>query len=274
MKFRTIFIIFNIVLVFSFLFIFFVPFFLFNLTESLKFWMHNWPFVLFFIIIISVFNIYFIKNWKIYTCLENEQWGTLTTLLQKQIFEQQNVSKRVIRLYVNAALLSNNAEAVISLEDYLREKNKAVLKQNIIYFVVTRILLSSYDAASQLLAGIAQNYNGEYKDWILFYQGFVTIMQKDYAGAIDPLNKTITVKNPIIRLIALYLFYNLCIPVMKPDSDAMNKQNEIKNEVLKLRNQFTPKLWSIETEKVKNEIPAVIISNIIDEAGKWMYQFT
>jgi len=259
------------VLVFSFLFIFFVPFFLFNLSESLQFWLQNWPFVLFFIAIISVFNIYFIKNWKIYNALENEQWEILTTLLQKQIFENNNVSKRVIRLFVNAALLSNNVEAVINLENYLREKNKSVLDKNIIYFIVTRILTSKFDAASQLLASIDQNYTGEYKDWIIFYKGFIKVLQKDYENAIEPLQMSLKTKDPIIKLITLYLYSNLCVPVMK-QSDTMSIQNQITDETLKLKKQFTPKRWSIETERVKNEIPAVIISNVIDEAGKWMYQ--
>ncbi|HOT58432.1 MAG TPA: hypothetical protein PLJ83_02110 [Spirochaetales bacterium] len=41
-----------------------------------------------------------------------------------------------------------------------------------------------------------------------------------------------------------------------------------------LKKQLTPKRWSMETERAKNEIPAVIISSLIDEAGKWMFQTT
>ncbi len=274
MKFRTIFIIFNIAILFAFLFVFFIPFFLFSFNESVTFWLQNWPFVIFFIAIITTFNLYFIKNWKIYTYLEHEQWEQLAELLKQQIYERHNFSKRVIRLYINSALLSNNVQAVIELEEYLKEKKPSVLEKNRIYFIVTRVLTNNYTAAAQLLEGITHDATGEFNDWLVFYKGFVPIMQKDYSQAVEPLRKLLKAKDPVIKLLALYLLQNICLSAIVDENEKVAVQQEVTVMTGLLKNHLTPKRWSMETERAKNEIPAVIIASLIDEAGKWMFQTT
>lgn len=274
MKFRTIFIIFNIVILFAFLFVFFIPVFLFSFNESVSFWVQNWPFVIFFIVILLTFNLYFIKNWKIYTYLEHEQWEQLAELLKKQIYEQHNFSKRVIRLYINSALLSNNVQAVINLEEYVKQQKPTVLEKNRIYFIVTRVLTNNYNAASQLLEGVTHDTTGEFNDWLVFYKGFIPIMQKEYSKALDPLRKLLKTKDPIIKLLALYLLKNICLSALSDENEKATVQQEVSVMTEMLKKQLTPKRWSMETERAKNEIPAVIISSLIDEAGKWMFQTT
>ena len=274
MKFRTIFIIFNITIVFAFLFVFFIPFFLFSFNESVSFWLQNWPFVIFFIVIIATFNLYFIKNWKIYTYLEHEQWEQLAELLKQQIYERQNLSKRVIRLYINSALLSNNVQAIVDLEEYSKQKKPFVLEKNRIFFIVTRVLTNNYAAAAQLLEGITHDATGEFNDWLVFYKGFVPILQKDFLNAIEPLRKLLKTRDPVIKLLALYLLKNICLSAIPDENEKLTVQQEVTVMTGLLKQQLTPKRWSIETERAKNEIPAVIIANLIDEAGKWMFQTT
>lgn len=274
MKFRTIFIFFNIAILFAFLFVFFIPFFLFSFNESINFWLQNWPFVVFFVVILATFNIYFIKNWKIYRYLEQEQWEQLAELLKQQIYDRHNLSKRVIRLYINSTLLANNVQAVIDLEEHVKQAKLSVLDKNRIYFIVTRVLTNNYDAASQLLEGVTHDVSGEYSDWILFYKGFVPIMQKEHAKAIEPLRKLLKTKDPVIKLLALYLLQNICLSTVREEAEKSALQQEIAMMTGMLKRKLNPKRWSIETERAKNEIPAVIIASLIDEAGKWMFQTT
>ena len=62
MKFRTIFILFNVVIIVSFLFVFLLPLFLLGPESSLGFWKGNWYLALFFLALIAGLNAFFIVN--------------------------------------------------------------------------------------------------------------------------------------------------------------------------------------------------------------------
>jgi len=38
-----------------------------------------------------------------------------------------------------------------------------------------------------------------------------------------------------------------------------------------LRKRFTPERWSREVEKAKNDVHVVILSRLIDDAGRWLF---
>ena len=82
MKFKTIFIIFNVVIVFSFLFIFFMPLFLLGGDYFVDFFFNNWFIGILFVITLFIFNFYFLQNWQLFRLLENEDWNKLIEFLE------------------------------------------------------------------------------------------------------------------------------------------------------------------------------------------------
>ena len=72
MKFRLIFIVFNVVLVISFLVIYVTPLLILGWSYTRIFWANNWYLPVIFVGIIGVLNAYFASNRKLFRLLENE----------------------------------------------------------------------------------------------------------------------------------------------------------------------------------------------------------
>ncbi len=85
MKFRTIYILFNVVIAVSFVFVFFLPFFLLGWDYSLEFWKGSWYLALFFIVLLGVLNAFFAWNWKVFSLVEKEDWSGLSAHLVELI---------------------------------------------------------------------------------------------------------------------------------------------------------------------------------------------
>ncbi|NLJ47390.1 MAG: hypothetical protein GX430_12650, partial [Treponema sp.] len=62
MKFKTIFILFNAVVAFSFLFIFLFPLFILGGEYAVGFWKTNWFLGILFLVILGILNWFFLSN--------------------------------------------------------------------------------------------------------------------------------------------------------------------------------------------------------------------
>ncbi len=69
MKFKTIFILFNAVIIFSFLIIYFMPLMMLGWEYATVFWSKNWFLPLLFAGVLALLNTYFISNWKLFSLL-------------------------------------------------------------------------------------------------------------------------------------------------------------------------------------------------------------
>ena len=77
MKFKTIFLLFNIIIVISFVFIFFMPVFMLGADYGITFWQKNWPLAIFFVLILAAFNGFFLSNWQVFSLIEAERWDSI-----------------------------------------------------------------------------------------------------------------------------------------------------------------------------------------------------
>ena len=103
MKFKTIFFLFNGIILFSFLFIALMPLFVLGGEYTRIFWGENWFLALLFLIFISVLDAYFMMNWKMFSYLKKEDWPGLTAYLEKEIYEKQRLSARNIKMMINTS---------------------------------------------------------------------------------------------------------------------------------------------------------------------------
>ena len=121
MKFKFIFILFNILIIFSFLMIVILPIIVFDSEYAALFWKGKWYFSLVFIAVIAGLNIYFINNWKLFSYLENENWPGLIDYLEDQIYNKKKISKRRVLLLINTYLLHSGIEKLEKLAVVIKE---------------------------------------------------------------------------------------------------------------------------------------------------------
>lgn len=271
MKFKTIFILFNAVVVFSFVFIFLFPLFLLGGEYALGFWKSNWFLALFFLVILGVLNGFFLSNWKLFELVEKEDWKALSDWLRVRIFEKGSIRGQYVRLYVNAAMLQSDLGAIDRLESLLREKKPALLRRQAVLFGVGYLLRNDSDASLKFFEPYLEASDVEARGWLWFDYGFSLILKNRAAEALPWLRKAAANRDHVLSLLSVYLAGNLAaasLPSLAGKEEAESFARERRES---LRKRFTPERWSREVEKAKNDVHVVILSRLIDDAGRWLF---
>ena len=270
MKFRTIFILFNVVIGISFLSIFLMPFFLLGVQYSLTVWSRNWPLGLIFIVVFSAFNIFFAMNRIVFKLVEKEDWENLSILLAKRIFEKKQYRNMYVRFLVSTSLNKSDLDMIDRLEKELRENKPQLLYKNAVLFGVVYLLKNDPIASERFFAEISE-YNGvDNPFWLAFDHGFSLVLLKKIEEAIPKLEKALESKEIVLKLLSAFLLGTICTSV---NDQSRSNELVIKTEKLRTeyRNKFTKTRWSKEVEKARNEVHIVIMTKLIDEASNWLF---
>lgn len=274
MKFKSIFILFNIILVFAFAFIFFMPFAFLGGAYSMTFWSKNWPLFLFFIAVLAGFNAFFISNWKMFRLLESEDWTALASLLEDRVFKKKRYDRRTIRLLVNTCLLKGDMAAIERAEAILRQHKPSALRRDAVLFGAARLLKNDAEASVAFLSEFSDGKGVENQAWIVFYYGFSLVLSKRAADASPRLESSLSAKDPVLALLSAYVLGTLCASASKPAEKkrlielAERTRADIADRY-KGASQGRSR-WSREMERAKSEIHIVILSKILDEASDWL----
>lgn len=269
MKFKTIFALFNAILIFSFAFIFFMPFLLLGVEYSMPFWTKNWPLFLFFSAVLIGFNAFFISNWRLFTLLESEDWDALGALLETRVFEKKHYDRRTVRLLVNTELLRGDMPAIERLESILEKDKPAALRRDAVLFGAARLLKNDTQASVVFLEKYADGTGVENPAWITFYHAFALVLVKRAPEATPLLERLLGSRDYILAVLSAYLLGTLCAPVAQTsDQDRLAGLAEGKR--VELFNRFGSMKWAREVERAKSEIHVVILSRILDEASAWL----
>jgi hypothetical protein len=270
MKFKTIFALFNIVLVLSFTFILVMPFFLLGAEYSLSFWARNWPLIIFFVIVLAGFNTFFVVNWRLFSALEAEDWQAVSSILSDRVLRQHKHDRRTIRLLLNTALLKGDVELVRKVEKELRDNRPAALRRDAVLFGVALLLRNDPAASERFLAPFLDGHGVDNAKWLGFYHAFSLVMQKRAYEAVGLLQPYLDADDPVLALLSAYLTGTLCASAV----DA-GKREELLAEAQRVRTRlagrYTSLRWAKESERAKGEMHIVILSKILDDASAWLF---
>jgi hypothetical protein len=271
MKFRTIFILFNVVILTSFLFVFFLPIFLLGLGSWEGFWKGNWYLALVFVALIFGLNAFFVINRKTFLLVEKEDWGELSAHLVSLMFPKSRFRSSRVRLLVNAYLLQSDVAGIERLESELSSKRPDLLRKNALLFGVTRLLRNRTEDAEAFLRRYLDSKDVESLAWLRFDYGFSLVLQKRLAEALPYLEEGSSARDPILSLVSAYLLGS--VGAASAGDEAERKALSAKAEETRerLRKRYTRARWSKEVEGSKSEVHIVILSKLIDDAGRWLY---
>jgi hypothetical protein len=272
MKFRTIFILFNVVILASFLFIFLLPLFLLGPGASLTFWKGNWYLAVLFLALIAGLNSFFFVNRKTFLLVEREDWGELSAHLVGLMFPKGRFRGSRVRLLVNAYLLQSDIAGIESLEAELAAKRPDILRKNALLFGVTRLLRNKTADAESFFASYLDAKDVESRDWLRFDYGFSLVLQKKYAAALPFLEEGSSARDSVLCLLAAYLLGSVGAAEASSEADKAAILAKAEAARLRLRKRYSSAKWSREVERAKSEVHIVILSKLIDDAGRWLYE--
>jgi hypothetical protein len=271
MKFRTIFILFNVVILISFLFVFLLPIFLLGGASSMSFWASNWYLALLFLALLGGLNAFFLINRKTFVLVESEDWGALSAHLVALMFPKGRFLSSRVRLLVNAYLLQSDIVGIELLEAELAKKRPDLLRKNALLFGVTRLLRNKSEQAETFFASYLDSKDVESRPWLRFDYCFSLVLQKRPDEALPYLEEGTAARDPVLRLLSAYLLGSVGAASAKDETEKARLSAKAEAARTELRARFSSAKWSKEVEKAKSEVHIVILSKLIDDAGRWLY---
>jgi hypothetical protein len=266
MKFKIIFIIFNIVILSSFLFIFLSPLFVMGPAGFLYLLQQNYIIAVVFLIFLAGFNFFFFKNWRYYSYLENEDWSSLVSYLEECIYRKRSSRVGYIRTLLNAYVVTSNMAGINRLEKHFSEKKAGVIERFSLQFSIPYLLGSQPQTGETFFASLLNRPGTHYRDWMRWNLAFSLLQQNKIEPAKRELVALLEHSNDfVLTLLVLYLLE----PYSQKDGETGEK---VSQALVAYRGTITKSRWQSLFENAKKNIEVLMLSQIIGDASKWFFQ--
>jgi hypothetical protein len=269
LKFKTIYIFFNTLLVISFTVIFFMPFFMLGWGYVKVFWLQNWYIAAVFCIVFAALNIYFLYNWKLFSLLEKEDWKGVCRYLEQRIYEKNRVSRQAVRLLINTYIVLADMAGLEKLSRRLEEKKSRVFALFALELGIPYMLGNDSAAPEAYFARAVANPKTRRKDWLRWNLALAWMRDNDAQGREKAAGELTALagetKNPVLLLLTAYLL------------DGCGKlRDDSKQLTASIRNTLKQNYARSTREKIsrqsRNDLIILILSQLLDEAEKWLFE--
>lgn len=264
MKFKIIFALFNVVVLASFLIIYFMPLLVLGWDYTKVFWSENWGLPILFVFIIGALNTYFIFNWRLFQLLEREDWEHLVEHLERRIYQKNLFLPHHGRILVNAYLVRSDLEGIGNLEAYIRKQRKRQLPRFALALGVPYLLKNDSEQMERYFSEF-QESGGRHAHWLKWNYAFALILQGKREEACTELLKIpASSRDAVLALLVLYMLHSLKL-------EKSELQSRLSEGRIKLRGQFTEHTWARVVDRSKDNVQIVILSKLIEEATDWLF---
>jgi hypothetical protein len=278
LKFKFLFLFFNIVIIIFLLTIFFMPLMILGETFSSllsgMFIRSLWPLTAVLLAVLIVLDIYYFSNSKLFRLLEREDWPALAAYLETRL--PGRYPGYLVRLYANTCLVLSDSGAVIDLENKLALVKPALVERNALLFGAARILGKDYKGALRFFAALdrprgkgSRFLGGREKRarWLAWYHGFSLLLDRRFGEAAEKFRLLAAeAADPVTAgLAAWFLADNLSQVVEGSQEAALAARERIRSSLARRKD------WDGEIAKIETEIYAAILRTYINEAGNWIY---
>jgi len=200
MRFKSIFWLFNIVVILALVLISTASFFILEKNSALMFWGNMWMLLLVFVLMIVILDIYFIRNWKLFTYLEQEDWPALLAWLEERLYEKGKITRPYANLLINTALSVSNLDAVRKLETEIRQRKPELMKSLGVSLGIPVLLEQNWTAVAEYFGPLADNPKTRRRDWAQWCRALATGDEH-----LEDLFDLADGKDPSLRLLSLQL---------------------------------------------------------------------
>ena len=269
MKLKVLIVIFNAILLTIFFTVFSFSFFTTGTEFIGNFFKNYWGFIFFFLFFLAGTNIFFIRNWKLITALEAEDWRTLALYLETEIFQKHHLTAKKVRLLSEVGILLGDFKTLERLEQLLEERNPKYIRIFATRFAAAKLLSNNYQELAEFSARMTALPDAV-SPWMHFYDAFSAQMLKQYPEAAKKFSLLLKKKQPpLIRLLSIYLIG--CGLYTYLDIGKEEAENCIETEKIELRKCSFPD-WEKHNMKEKQEIHILVLTKVIDEAVAWLFK--
>jgi hypothetical protein len=270
LKFKSLFIIFKISIVFFLLAAGLFPLFILGPGFAGGFWASGWPlFAVLFLALISL-NVFYFSRRRLYYLLEREDWPALQEYLEQRVISRGRYTAQMVQLLANTYLVMSDSAAVTALENKTAIAKPALVEANALVFGAARILGGDPAGAAGFFSlRLARGKCGDLP-WVRWYYGFSLLLDHQFRKAEEEfLVLAAGSPDPVITALSAYFL-----------ADTLQKHSENPAKCLagaregreRVRDSLkTAEAWDREAAKLETEVHAAIIKQYIGKAGAWLF---
>jgi hypothetical protein len=266
MRFKTIFLVFNLVIVASFLFIFFMPLLLLGGDQFGEFVSRNWASGLLFAAALVGFNAYFLRSWRLFELLEREDWAGLITHLEKQVYEAGRITRRNLKILINSYLVTSKTEEINRLQAHVAERKPGLAAALAIPFGVPHLLLNRPLDAERYFGRMMASAGPRDRKWLSWSHAFSLLQMREVEAARSEFGTLVEDhKDPFLFLLSLYMLDSLA----GKESD---ERAALQSKAEEFRRRHPAKAWNRRLQNAGGgNVQLLILSRIIREASDWVF---
>lgn len=266
MRFRVLFVAFNVVLLISFLLIFLMPGFVLGWDYSTVFWQSNWPVAAVFVAVLLSLNLYFVLNWRVFSLLEAEAWEELTDYLEKQMERKKRITRGRARILINAYVVSGRIDRITDLEHFLREHQPDTVPRLAMELGVPHLLSKDANEMADYFAELVAERKTAQPLWVRWSYGFALMSQTKLDDAHAQLRVVLDESND---LLLQPLAAHMLEPFGTRDEQTSIRVRETKQ---KLAAKYRPERLARELEKGRHSLHVLVIASRIEDAHRWVFE--
>ena len=270
MKFKTIYILFNAVILISFGFIFLMPLLLLGSDYFTLFVSKNWIAGALFLVTLIIINGYFLGNWKLFRLLEKEDWHGLIRFLEQRVYQKGRMRRGSIKMLINAYVVTSGVDKISGLESHLRENKPTLLKIYALQFGIPYLLKMKDDpkSAETYFGRAAELESVPHRDWLRWSYASSLLLQRQFEAAkvtlLDLLDSDPDLVLELLTVHGLSFFASM-------DAEVAIR---VEAERRRLVGRFTPEQWDQKIESNSRHIQIVLFNGIIRDAKQWLFDQT
>lgn len=265
MKFKTIFLIFNIVLLFSFGIIYFMPLIMLGWDYTKLFWSKNWYLPVIFALVIATLNIYFIINWKVFHYLEREDWDNLIAHIEEKMYKKGRYREQLVKILLNAYLVKSSITAIEKAEEQITAHKPSLLPKIALWLGLPHLLKNEPSDMLAYYSRYLDTTKGQDRDWIRWNHAFALMLsQKRDEAKQALLSLLLRIKEPLLKLLTLYLLDSFS----SSDDKVREQTDEQKKE---LKEKYPPSVWDGVVDRGRVNVQVVVLSKLIKDAQNWLF---
>jgi hypothetical protein len=266
MKFKTLFLLFNLIILLSFGFIFLMPLPILGWEYALSFWGQNWPIAVLFLAVLGGLDGYFVSQWKLFSLLEREDWAGLRTLLEAELAKKGTLGIQKTRIFLNACLIAQNPGRISELREVYVAKKVPFLPKVALSLGLPLVLEGKSEQVVEFFGPLSDSRKtGSDGPWIRWSLAMAKLLQTDTAAARPLLEAGLKDgKQPLLQLLSLYLLDNL-----RASDDSVRALVDRERPLLASR--LTDKEWANHIDGLKEKVILVLfMEKLIGDARRWL----
>lgn len=270
-KFKTVFVLFNAIVLLSFLMVFALPFFVLDGNNAGSFWKTNWYVLLALVLVLAVVNSYFIANWRLMVLLEREDWPAVGEYLEKIVIRRKKWAPRHVHLLASTYLVLSDTAALRTLETKAAREKPRALEDNALVFGIGRILAKDSSGARAFFAERIERAGRKADDWLQWYHGFSALLDHDQEAAAQMFVR-LAPRSRDYLLMALSLYYlEDLLDVLSSDT-----ASTVSSIIPLLRDRILKRFphrgdWERELARSRSDIHVVVLSRTVADTSKRLY---